>query len=57
MLLSLACGAIAQVTLSHGQAGNVYIGRALALMMPIYISGGISVSEKPKKKKKIMEGN
>ncbi|KAJ2955400.1 hypothetical protein NQZ79_g8595 [Umbelopsis isabellina] len=42
MLLSLACGAIAQVTLSHGQAGNVYIGRALALMMPIYISGGVS---------------
>ncbi|KAH8553414.1 aquaporin-like protein, partial [Umbelopsis sp. PMI_123] len=42
MLLCLACGCIAQHTLSLGQSGNIYIGRALALMMPIYVSGGIS---------------
>lgn len=46
MLLCLACGCIAQYTLSLGQSGNIYVGRALALMMPIYISGGISVSTK-----------
>ncbi|KAI8576064.1 hypothetical protein K450DRAFT_179848, partial [Umbelopsis ramanniana AG] len=42
VLLCLACGCIAQHTLSLGQSGNIYVGRALALMMPIYISGGIS---------------
>ncbi|XP_055454799.1 aquaporin-9 isoform X2 [Psammomys obesus] len=45
IMIVLGCGSIAQAVLSRGQAGGVitiYIGFAMAVVMAVYVTGGVS---------------
>lgn len=45
IMIVLGCGSIAQAVLSRGQAGGfitIYIGFAMAVVMAVYVTGGVS---------------